>query len=627
MLLSLRTVLGAETSSGAAPAASAIPSAVLPTFERFVKEKYALEETIAKKHNIEVPVGIDNFFAAVEEGDPVTISNLFHSIRTGKGKQRIRTEMGARKNFGVPPTTFLGLRDFSVKWIQSFWRFYGVDMVNSIPPGSIYFGGTDYGRFLVSAFSESHSEGRPFFTVTQNALVDSDYLGYVADMYGGKINLADTNDSRESFSKYLADAQARLRHDQEHPNEPRQVKPGEDIHVDESGRIQTSGQVSVMSINALLTKVIFDKNPAKEFYVEESFPLDWMFPNLTPSGLILKLNREPLPELTEDILRRDHEFWSKYSERLIGNWITYDTPVKDVAAFAEKVYLRHDFDGFKGDVTFARDNEAQKTFSKLRSSSAGIYSWRMGQPPSGGTMPPRYIAEGANGMLVQREADFAFKQAFAFCPYSPEAVFRYVQILVTLRRLDDALLVAQTAQKLAPENSQFTFLVSNLQEIKSRSSNVENEIVRLEKAVDANPTNFTQQFDLAQKYLQSGRNDRAYQVLDGVLANPKVTLPMVMSLADAYSRLNQLRKLEPVLEKLTQLAPDSPEAWYDLAAVRASLDQTAPALEALKKSLDFSAQRLAQKPNADDLRAKVVADPRFAKLRDTPEFKALVAPQ
>src|SRR5204863_41762 len=87
----------------------------------------------------------------------------------------------------------------------------------------------------------------------------------------------------------------------------------------------------VMAINGLLTKVIFDKNPTNEFYVEESFPLDWMYPHLTPFGVIMKINREPIHEVTEEIVRRDHAFWSKYSERLIGNWISYETPIKDIS--------------------------------------------------------------------------------------------------------------------------------------------------------------------------------------------------------------------------------------------------------------------------------------------------------
>src|SRR5687767_10175144 len=129
-------------------------------------------------------------------------------------------------------------------------------------------------------------------------------------------------------------------------------------------RVQVQGQVAVMAINGLLTKVIFERNPNNEFYVEESFPLEWMYPHLTPFGVIMKINRQPVPELTEEMLRRDHEFWSKYSERLIGNWITYDTSVKEIADFVERVYLRKDFRGFKGDLKFARDDQAQKAFSK-----------------------------------------------------------------------------------------------------------------------------------------------------------------------------------------------------------------------------------------------------------------------
>ena len=46
------------------------------------------------------------------------------------------------------------------------------------------------------------------------------------------------------------------------------------------------------------------------------------------------------------------------------------------------------------------------------------------------------------------EADFAFRQAWALCPYSPEAVFRYVNLLMSENRGADALLVAETAAKM-----------------------------------------------------------------------------------------------------------------------------------------------------------------------------------
>jgi tetratricopeptide (TPR) repeat protein len=439
-------------------------------------------------------------------------------------------------------------------------------------------------------------------------------------------------DSQKAFSDYMEDAQQRIFHDKTHPNEPHEVKPGEDVNVDASGHVQVSGQVAVMAINGLLTKDIFDRNPSNEFFVEESFPLDWMFPNLTPFGIIMKINRDPLPALTEDILKRDHEFWAKYSERLIGNWITYDTPVKDITDFAERVYMHHDYTGFKGDLKFIRDDDAQKSFSKLRSSIAGVYSWRVGMPPSGGVMPPQYIATGKNHEEVEREAEFAFKQAFAFCPYSPEAVYRYVQLLVNVHRADDALLVAETAQKLDPYNGQFIYLINNLSAIKAQTdaasqsvAQLENEVPQLESQIKANPTNIMLQFELAQKYIVLRQTDRALQVLDGVLTNPDATTPMIMSLADAYNKLGQPMKLQMALERLTKLAPESPEAWYDLAASQATLGQNPQAMQTLKQALELNAKRLVQNPKTNDLRATLAADPRFSALKNTPEFKAALS--
>ena len=180
-----------------------------------------------------------------------------------------------------------------------------------------------------------------------------------------EIHTPTVDESQRSFTEYMQDAARR--------RQLGQLKPGEDVREDRaSGKVSVSGQVAVMQINGLLTKVIFDANPENEFYVEESFPLDWMYPHLTPFGIIMKINRQPLAEITEDVIKKDHEFWSKYSERLIGNWISYDTSISNICAFAEKTFLRRDLSGFQGDPKFVRDDDAQKAFSKLRSSIGGF---------------------------------------------------------------------------------------------------------------------------------------------------------------------------------------------------------------------------------------------------------------
>ena len=322
---------------------------------------------------------------------------------------------------------------------------FGRDIIDSIPPGSIYFGGTDPGRFLVTALCKSQVNADPFFTVTQNALADGGYLAYLRGMYGEKIYVPTADDSQRCFQDYIEDARKRL---QNH-----QLKPGENVQVGANGRINVSGQVAVMNINGLLAKIIFDKNPGHECYIEESFPLDWMYSYLEPHGLIMKINRQPLSELSDDIVSRDHDYWTKYLTPMIGGWLNDDTPVSAVAAFAEKVCLRHDLSGFTGDPRFVQSDFSCKTFSKLRSSIAGIYAWRLDQ-----------AAGEAEKDRMARAADFAYRQAWALCPTSPEAVFRYINFLLKQKRSSDARLVASTCLKLDPNNAQIKNLVTQLQQ-------------------------------------------------------------------------------------------------------------------------------------------------------------------
>ncbi|MDB6126102.1 MAG: hypothetical protein JWQ71_5095 [Pedosphaera sp.] len=454
-----------------------------------------------------------------------------------------------------------------------------------------------------------------------------------------EIYTATPEDSQQCFKEYLDDAQRRLDHDMrlEHdmrqPNEPKQlrpgedlnreIKPGEDVHVIDN-RVQVSGQVAVMSINGLLTKVIFEHNPTNEFFVEESFPLDWMYPHLTPFGVIMKINREKVPEFTEEIVRKDHEFWSRFSkERLIGDVVTYDTSVQQIAAFIEKVYLERDFNGFKGDRKFVRDDQAQKAFSKLRSSIGGIYNWRAA-----------YGAPSERARML-KEADFAFRQAFAFCPYSPEAVFRYVQLLAGQGRFDDALIVAKTCLRLDPYNGQVEGLVKQLTDIKEHQAaagssptnapQAQAALQQLEKDFQAHPTNFQTAFTLVSAYMQFQQTEKAIQIMDQVLASPKVGSNEALYIAKAYAQLGNYPKLEGALETLAKLEPDSPEAWYDLAAMKTAMGKSPDALKALGSALEANGKRLGKDPKASNLLVTAQSDGRFAALRQMPEFQKLIA--
>lgn len=571
-------------------------------------------------------------------------------------------------------------------------------------PNTVLFGGTDPGRFnpTYMIFCESFIpaskkpeldpvfDRRDVYLITQNALADGTYLSYIRAQYNRstqkdppffqellrgpreleqnyetnfvarmfipidkyftdlgariearrraegvyppkEISTPSNDDSQRAFQEYLGDAQRRLEHDRRAPNEPRQIKPGEDVKIVES-RVQVSGQVAVMAINGLLTKIIFDKNPDHAFYVEESFPLDWMYPYETPYGIIMKINRDPVPELTEEIVQRDHKFWSDYSERLVGNWITYETTVSNICAFAEKTYHHRDFKGFKGDPRFVRDNDAQKAFSKLRSSIAGLYNWWL--DPRNGKSPD-------SQRRALKEAEFAFKQAYAFCPYSPEAVFRYINLLISLGRVDEAMLIAITSQRLDPNNNQMENLIQELTRIKkvqggaaaiqpgpppgiASTAQIQAEITNLEKQWADQPTNFQVASRLVMDLIQSQQAPRAIQILDQIVASPQASQNELVFAAQIYNEMNQLSKVAQALARLVKMSPNSPEAWFDLAGVQAVLNQPTQALLSLSEALKRNAQRLAQTPKAPNLYSNALQDEKLNALRQLPDFQRMI---
>ncbi|HWX18698.1 MAG TPA: M56 family metallopeptidase [Candidatus Binatia bacterium] len=382
------------------------------------------------------------YFDAGIKGDWTTATNLWVAMRRRAHQYEGTTADDTLDDVWSPILeTDLAWEQFA-NWQQKYVLAYGNDIINSIPPGSIYFGGTDPGRGLPTAMSENHAEAKPFFTLTQNALADGTYLDYLREMYGARIYTPTAEDSKRCFDEYTTDAAQRLKDNK--------LKPGEDVKLT-NGRVEVQGQVAVMAVNALIAKIIFDRNPDREFYIEESFPLDWMYPHLSPNGLIMKINREPLTELSDEMIQQDHDYWSNYVQQMIGGWLNYDTPVSEVAAFAGKAYGDHDLSGFAGDPLFVQDSWSEKAFSKERSSIGGLYAWRANDSK-----------DPAEKQRMTKEADFAFRQAFALCPTSPEVVFRYVNLLLPAGRTEDARLIAETALKLDPKNKQFADLVQNV---------------------------------------------------------------------------------------------------------------------------------------------------------------------
>lgn len=556
--------------------------------------------------------------------------------------------------------------------------------------GAVLFGGTDPGRFnpTYMIFCESFIpaskkprdpdfDRRDVYIITQNALADNTYLDYIRAHYfrsaqqdlpffqemlrstkEKELNLStnwvarafspadnammgfgsfveqkrkarglypvkeiytpSVKDSENAYLQYMSEAAFRKANNQ--------LKPGEIVEETPDGRILVQGQAAVMAINALLTKVIFDKNPDHEFYIEESMPLEWMYPHLSPFGIIMKINREEVPAITEEMLQLDHEFWSKYMDRLIGNWVDEDTTIEEVVKFAEDVYLKGDFSNFKGDPKFVRDDWGQKAFSKLRSGIAGIYAWRLG-PQCPEHLRPKTPEEEQR---LLEEADFAFRQSLALCPSSPEAVFRYSNLLAMTQRVDDAILITETCYKFDYENEGIGQLLQQLHRMKqgqAQLGQIQNSIQQLEQMYLSNKTNLDVAYKLMSNYVLTLRTNDAVKVMDELLADQNAPAETILTVASAYNDLKQYGRLESALIRLVEVIPENPEAWFDLAGTQALMGKKELALQTLSKTMELSRARRAKNPSAVDLARKARGDHRFNALRVSPEFQRVLTNQ
>ena len=263
---------------------------------------------------------------------------------------------------------------------------------------AVFYGGTDPGRFVPTYMIFSADVRPDVFLITQNALADNTYMDTMRDMYGDQIWMPTQKDNGAAFTQYVEDVKAGR-------------KPNYGDISFEGGRVQVTGALAVMEINGILTEQIFMQNRDRhDFYVEESYTLRWMYPYETPHGLIMKIEHDPTP-LTAKRIRDDNDFWDWYSRRLLA------TP------------------------KYKRDLTARKSFSKLRSSIAGLYT--------------------ARGRM--QDSERAFREAVRLYPASPESNLRLVQeVLMPFRRFGEALRLLGELQSLDPNNKRLPDIIAQV---------------------------------------------------------------------------------------------------------------------------------------------------------------------
>ncbi len=348
---------------------------------QFAKNRRRILNAMAKRFSVAVAPDVEHFFDAVEAGDWDGLNAAFDALRQ-------RRQSGNGEDLGTlwgPILESLLIAECGHLWPAQKLLDYGQATLGSLRPGMVYVGGTDPGRGIPTLLNET-TEGEQHIVLTQNALADASYLKYFDFLYGDRIATLTPEDSQRAFQEYLADAQKRAAHDQQFPDEPKQLRPGEEVKVTD-GRVQVSGQVAVMGINELLLRALMAKNPDLSFALEESFPLKSTYPNTVPLGPLMELR---VPDVQTAFTR-------------------------DTAAQAVN-YWRDTAQQFVGDTQTPADAPPRLAYAKMAAAQAALLADHQ----------------------FSAEAEQAYRVAMQISPDAPEAFYGLAQVLTTTGRADEA---------------------------------------------------------------------------------------------------------------------------------------------------------------------------------------------
>ena len=406
------------------------------------------------------------------------------------------------------------------------------DWPEAMEPFSIFFGGTDPGRFVPTYMIYSADFRPDVYLITQNALADDTYMSVERDLYGDEIWIPSKDDSAEAFNIYVDEVKRGVR------------KANGDLRI-ENGRVQVNGALGVMDINGILTKMMFDHDRLRHsFYIEESYVIPWMYPYLSPHGLIMKINAEKTP-YDAKTAAKDRDFWDWYVRRLVN------------------------------DPMYRRDFAGQKSFSKLRAALAGLY-----------------VNQGR-----RTEAAQAYREACILYPASPEATFRYAQeILMPYGRWDETLELLDYTDAIDPKNKRTAHLREYILKIRDAQAKIlELEPKRREKKITRDELT-----KLASAYYNLGRTREAAQIMRTFVADP-IPPEDLCAIANVLMEANLAADAEAAYNRYLKVArnPDV-GAWFNLAKLQRRSGRRELAFRSVQMALQADRQAFIERVPKDE---------------------------
>jgi tetratricopeptide (TPR) repeat protein/lipid-A-disaccharide synthase-like uncharacterized protein len=470
-----------------------------------------------------------------------------------------------------------------------FGYHYGADMMRDMDRNAIYWGGSDPGRFVPTymAFVESQQpdkwkadwaldpqgtakrgsgfDRRDVTVMTQNALCDTYYASYLRYQYDPRFRPK----TWTPFERWLGRDQAYpevpvncVSEDElmacwdEYRNEPAVLD-----RVAKGGPELRQGSNDVFEINGIVAHHIFDKNKATHtFYLEQSVPIDWMYPYLLPSGLIFKLNPEPMDKLPADAVTKDRAYWDAYSARLLA------------------------------DPHFRLDVDAIISFGKLVFWHADLYRWRQ----------------------IPDQEEYFLRLALKLDPQLADAVTELAHLLMSQHRFAEAVAIVQQAMVDDPRNDAYEPMLNSMLAARVTGEREDELKEKLAKA----PYDIDLNLDMARTQELAGKQaevaDRMRSVAGMTNWNHDTMAPIVQYFVE---QAHDLDAAAAFLEVRARIDPRDDRLVYSVAAIHAQMNRKEDALRELQQAIAIGGANAA-------MSARV--DPRFQGMHDDPRYQQLI---
>ena len=300
---------------GPAPTAEEIVAGKVAQFGRNRRE---IARLIARRSGKPVSAEVERFFDAVDSGRWEDIKAQWDALAKRSGQYEHSTNHWEDLDpFWASVLDAYGVAEQAHIWPAQKLLDYGNSVLGALRPGMVLVGGTDNGRWIPELLSET-ADGEQHIVITQNAMADARYVDFMNTLYGERMTGLTSEDSQRAFAEYTADAQKRLEHDQQFPDEPKQLLPGEDLQLVD-GKLQVRGVTAVMAINGKLLQTLMRKNPDLSFAIQESYPLKDTYADALPLGPLMELGAAGSQEdFTPDAAAQSLDYWRKTAGQVLA---------------------------------------------------------------------------------------------------------------------------------------------------------------------------------------------------------------------------------------------------------------------------------------------------------------------